>query len=542
MNRSCAHSIAGCLLATTLVAAGCGGKAAPPEAERPELPARTAEAASTPSSSQEAAPAITPQDAPDSLFAVVTAAHPVLQMRSVAALVDAVQPGAGAEMEASTVFELLSSDWGQLPASAFDLEKPLYLLFGDTGSSPVLVAAVADPEALAEALAKDAAMRVHQSYAALGDPEAVDALAGYALTRLREQPVPPSITLDMRLEQIMARHGAAMSAALHMLTAQPSSDEMQRKILETYVSFMDAILHQTASMRATVEAGAAGVTLQIALRARPDTTLATFARGQTPSQYAMLSALARSEDDFFLGGRIDYTAIPAVFEELWGIMLARDGLDAGASEAVRASMRGWLDMFRDELAVSGRFDDKERLSMRMRTRIADETAARTLLQEWQRLVTRYPTAFNYRKPRTRTVRQQGVPVYTLRAELEGTAEEQDMLEAIYGPRLEMAIAVAGGHLSAAVGQSALREIRDLLADAPPAESAHPALSEGRARQESMIVYVDLAGLAGRAIERSMSSTLPGMSMGLGFEEATTRLRITVPTSQILGLMAMNGSP
>lgn len=542
MNRFCAHSIAGCLLAMALVASGCGGKSASPATERPALPAGDAEAASTPSPSHEAAPAITPQDAPDSLFAVVTAAHPVMQMRNLAALVDTVQPGAGADLEASALLELLSLEWGSLPASAFDLEKPLYLLFGDSGSSALLVAAVVEPEELADAVAGNAAMRVHRGYAAIGKPETVEAFAGYALTRLRDQPVPPVLTLDLRLAQIMARHGAAFSATMRMIAAQSSADEAQRKMQATSVSFFEAILGQGEAVRLTVEPGADGVTLQIALRARPDTTLASFARSQAPSEYAMVSALVRPEDDFFMGGRLDYAAIPDGLDELWSVMLARDGLDAAASEAVRAIMRDWLAMFRDELAVSGRFDGKERLSMRMRSRVADEAGGRALLKEWQAVIKRYPAAFKYRKPRTRTVRHQGVPVHTVSAELEGTEEEQDMLEAIYGPRLETAMAVAGGHLSMALGQGAQREIRALLAGTQPAESTPPALSEARARQESMLVYVDLAGLVGRALGRSADSTLPGMTMGLGFAEDTTRLRITLPAAQILGLMAVSGSP
>ena len=78
--------------------------------------------------------------------------------------------------------------------------------------------------------------------------------------------------------------------------------------------------------------------------------------------------------------------------------------------------------------MGGRFDDKERTSLRMQVQVDDEAAARTLLAEWLDLIKRYPAAFKYRKPRVQTARVQGVQVHTTTTEFAGTPEEQQLME------------------------------------------------------------------------------------------------------------------
>jgi hypothetical protein len=541
MNRSPVLSTAGSLLAMIALASGCGGSS--PEAKEPAPQGAGPTGDAVPTQAQEPAAAITPQDAPDSLLGMVVATHPVGQLRALAELFDAVQPGTGAALDANLILQQLTSEWGGLPAEAFDLEKPLYLLMVDGEVSPtVLVAAVADRDAIAGALPETAAMRMHRGYAAIGAPQALEQVAGYALTRLRDEPPPPALTFVVRLEQIMKRHGDTFTASLRMLSAS-MPDPSGQKLLDAYISLIEAMMQQSRSMRIALEPSAAGLTVNMVLDALPDTTMAAFAQAQAPSDYALVRETVTGQDDFFIGGRLDYGTIPHVFDQLWTAILATSPDDSGTTTALSESMRRWLEVIRDEFAMSGRFDDKERASMRLRARIADAAAAQALVKEWHELIKRTPAAFKYRKPRVQTVRVQGVQVHVMTAEFAGaTPEEQEMMEKIYGPKLISATAVTGDRMSMTMGQNAQREIRELMA-AKPAADEHPAVADARARGESMVIYIDLAGLVGRVMGKGPSArTAVGVTMGLGFEEATARWRITVPTQQMLGLMAIGQSP
>jgi hypothetical protein len=540
MNRSPALSTAGCVLAMFALASGCGGSSR--DAEEP-APQTAAPAAAAPAQAQASAAEIVPQDAPDSLLGVVIATHPVAQVQALADLLDAVQPGTGGMFDAGMLLQQITAEWGGLPSAAFDLEKPLYLLIVDGEASPmVLVAAVADRDAIAAALPEDAAMRMHRGYAAIGAPAVLDQVAGYALTRLRDEPLPPALTIVVRLEQIIARHGATFTASLRMLSAS-MPDPSGQKMLDAYISLIEAMMQQSKSMRVVLEPGAAGISVHMLLDALPDTTLAGFVQAQSPSDYALVRETATGADDFFVGGRLDYGTIPHVFDQFWTALLAAAPDDSGAADAMSESMRRWIEVIRDEFAMSGRFDEKERASMRLRARIADAAQAQALIKDWHELIKRTPAAFKYRKPRVQTVRVQGVPVQVLTAEFAGaTPEEQELMEKIYGPKLISATAVTRDRMSMTMGQNAQREIRELLAAKPAAEE-HAAVTDARARGESMLIYLDLASLVGRVQGKSPASrATAGVTMGIGFEGGTTRWRITVPTQQILGLMAIAQSP
>jgi hypothetical protein len=385
-------------------------------------------------------------------------------------------------------------------------------------------------------------MRMHRGYAAIGAAAVLDQVAGYALTRLRDEPLPPALTVVMRLEQIMKIHGESFTASLRMLsTSMP--DPAGQKMLDAYISLLEAMMQQSKSLRIALEPSAAGITVHMVLDAHPDTTLATFAQAQSPSDYALVRETTTGADDFIIGGRLDYGTIPHVFDQLWTALLAASPDDAGAATALNETTRRWLEVIRDEFAMSGRFDEKERASMRLRARIADAAKAQALIKDWYELIKRTPAAFKYRKPRVQTVRVQGVPVQVLTAEFAGaTPEEQELMEKIYGPKLVSATAVAGDRMSMTMGQNAQREIRELMAAKPAAEE-HAAVTDARARGESMLVYLDLAALAGRVLGKGAGTqTAAGVTMGIGFEGGSTRWRVTVPTQQILGLMAVAQSP
>jgi hypothetical protein len=537
MHRSRALSITGCLLGVLALASGCGGSS--PAARKPaETPATGEPGPGAPAEPTELAP----QEAPDALLAVAVAAHPVGQFRGLAELAEAVQPGAGAAMEANAFVEQLTSDFGGLPASAFDLEKPLYLLMLHEQASPlVLVAAIADREALTKGLGEGVAMRVQRGYAAIGSPEALEAVAGYALTRLREEPLSSALTIALRFEQLMQRYAGELITGLRSLPAA-APDVRTQKLLELYASLLEAVSKQIKTLRFALEPSAAGLTVHIALDAVPDTTLAAFTRAQTASDFALTREVVIGEDDFFLGGRLDYSAFPSLLDETWAQLLGATLDEASATDAVRAHMRRWFGLMGGEIAMGGRFDEKERTSLRMHVRVSDEAEARALLTEWLDLIKRYPAAYKYRKPRVQSTRAQGVQLHTITAEFAGTPEEQQMMEKFYGPKLTSAIAVASGRLSMAMGQDAQRQLRELLGRKPAADE-HPAVADARARGESMLVYMDLAGLMSRALGKSTPArTQPGITMGLGFSDGTADWRITVPTAQILGAMAVAQSP
>lgn len=536
MHRSRVLSITGCLLGLLALHGACGGSS--PASKKP---AETPATGESPAAATEP-PELAPQEAPDTLLAVAVAAHPVVQLRGLAELAEAVQPGAGAAMEPNAFVEQLSSDFGGLPASAFDLEKPLYLLILHQQASPlVLVGAIADREALTKGLGEGAAMRVQRGYAAIGSPDALEAVAGYALTKLRDEPLPPALTIVLRFEQLMKLYAGELITGLRSLPAA-APDVRAQKVLELYVTLLEAVSQQIATMRFVIEPSAAGLTMHVAVDALPDTTLAAFARAQTASDFALMREVSSSEDDFFLGGRLDYSALPSLPDETWTLLLGVTLDEASATDAVRANMKRWFGLMGNEIAMSGRFDDKERTSLRMHTRVSDEADARALLTEWLDLVKRYPAAFKYRKPKVQTTRVQGVQIHTTTAEYAGTPEEQRMMELFYGPKLVTAMAVANGRLSMAMGQNAQRQLRDLLAQ-KPATDEHPGVVDARARRESMLIYVDLAGLMSRALGKSTPArTQPGVTMGLGFSDGTAEWRITVPTAQILGTMAVAQSP
>jgi hypothetical protein len=523
------------------LASGCGGSS--PEAKKPATQVAAPADDAIPAQAQGPAANITPQDAPDSLLGMVVATHPVGQLRALAELFEAVQPGSGAVLDTGMIVEQLTSEWGGLPAAAFDLEKPLYLLVVDAQVSPtVLVAAVADRDAISEALPENATMRMHRGYAAIGAPQVLDEVGGYALTRLRDEPLPPALTFVLRLEQIMKRYGDTFTASLGMISAS-MPDPSAQKLVTAYVSLLQAMMQQSKSMRIALEPGAAGLTMHMVLDALPDTTLAAFAQAQSPSDYALVRETTTGQDDFFMGGRLDYSTIPHVFDQLWSAMMAASPDDAGTTAALNESMRRWLEVFRDEFAISGRFDDKERASMRLRARIDDAVKAQALVKDWYDLIKRAPAAFKYRKPRVQNVRVQGVQVQVLTAEFAGaTPEEQELLEKLYGPKLVSATAVTRDRMSMAIGQNAQRDIREVMAAKPSAEE-HPAAADARARGESMVIYMDLASLMARVLGKGPPARTPaGLTMGLGFEEATMRWRITVPTPQILGIIAVSQTP
>ena len=95
-------------------------------------------------------------------------------------------------------------------------------------------------------------------------------------------------------------------------------------------------MQQIKVMRFDIEPSAAGLTMHIAVDAMPDTTLSAFARAQTPSDFALTREVATSDDDFFMGGRLDYSAIPSMPEETWALLLAATVDETSAPTHARA--------------------------------------------------------------------------------------------------------------------------------------------------------------------------------------------------------------
>ncbi|ACY18899.1 hypothetical protein [Haliangium ochraceum] len=516
-------------LALVALLAACGGK---PQPAQPVAPEPAAAQAEVPAAAAEAAE-LTPEDEPGSLLGYVAFQHPVLQMQSLAAFVDAVEPGAGTGISAELMLTVFSEEFGAISSAAIDLEKPLYLLFLDGfESQPVLVAAVADGDALSEVLRDDIALRLHRGYAAIGPAEALSQVSAFALTRLRDRPLSPEPSVHLRSALLMERYGTPMLAAMRSMGAQTP---VQAQMLSAYADGVESLMNASESLRISIAPSPEGITVSFASDARPDTDMATFIAAQKPSPYALVGELAQPGDPVLFGGELDFRSVPDLLDSWSELSLPAmfpSGVPPEAAEIVANYMRGWSEAARGDFAMNGSYDPQAGLTLRGVFGVDDADAMRETQNGWLTLIKRFPKAMHYSNPRVRNKRAGNTSYTYLTAGFQGTPEERKIFERIWGSKLNWANAVSPDRMSLVMGPNARADL-DALLKAKPAGATHEATADSQARRESLFMYFDVATLVAMAANAPLPpGGRSGIALGLGFEERTVQLRISVPVAQI----------
>ncbi|MBZ0237997.1 MAG: hypothetical protein K8M05_37135, partial [Deltaproteobacteria bacterium] len=221
---------------------------------------------------------------PAEVFAVLTVPSIDDDVPRLAAYLDQISPGLGAELRAELQEPLARGVIdGSRPFHAVVLVPPP----GEDEPDVLVVAATRDPAGLAKELAEEAedeesVARFAGEWAVMGKPAVIDRAFAWASTTLAAAPAPTRATAVLYAAPARARWEAELRASLDA----PDSD-VPAALREALL----ALVEQTEKVEAFAELVDGDLVVEVVLTPRADTTLARVLAAQRPSTFALLERL-----------------------------------------------------------------------------------------------------------------------------------------------------------------------------------------------------------------------------------------------------------
>lgn len=531
----------GVLIAVT---AACGGgttpkpAAAPPE---PGPPPVRQPLAATPAEAPLPSIPTSPVTAPAELVATAVWPAPATLLPTVASFAERASPGLGATITAEGLRETATALG--LDLRGVDLSRPVRALLLDPSrfSQPlVVVVGVGDEAALAAAAAqRGARYQIHDGHAAIGAEPALIAAGGYALTALRATPVPPVATADIDVGYLMLHHGELLAELVGQ--GEPDEDPATRAARETLTHGALALLRQLDHVQ--ISAGVVGDRASGTIRLQPKTGtgLATFVARQVPATFAQVGRVPGGV--LTIGGRLVVSEVVADATTTLAPLAAT--VYGGAAPGVLGAWQRLAKVELGEFASTSDLTDGAMLAAVDDPKLAARAWAEATAA--QVAAARGPVV-----AKATTVTYRGVKLASLvtAASKTATAEQRAALDEL-GPRASV-FGVVGDTLILTAGADALARARPLVdlvrlgarAPAPP-PGLVVGLEEARRRRASLIVAVDVNGLATAAGVRAPAAIPPAGPVAeaavleVSFDDGAMTLRATVPLVQVQGALALD---
>jgi hypothetical protein len=211
----------------------------------------------------------------------------------------------------------------------------LHLLIADLDGTPsaALLAKVSDARLLANGLTAGQAM-IGAGWAAIGSEPLLDRIGRYALDTIAAQPITAAFTVTVYLPQVLAHPGSRfrdLGGAL-MTAAALSWGARGAQLVGGGLDWMGALAADVDQLVVVLDATPDTGSLDITLRPRSGSTLATFVAMQRPADYALLERLPTAAAPLVLAGTLDggpyRGSYLALLGAAYGASVSRPGLNA----------------------------------------------------------------------------------------------------------------------------------------------------------------------------------------------------------------------
>jgi hypothetical protein len=479
-----------------------------------------------------------PEVAPESVPVLAIVELPSGRSLGTAAqVIDAVQPGASKQAEASISTMLTSA--AEVPSlNGADLDKPVRALVLDPKKHPkpvLLLVSVTKPDDLATAVGKERLV-VRGDLALVGAPEAAKAAHDYAFGTLARREAPAAPHATVYVQPILASFRpeieagkSQLGAMMAMVTAGGGSSETLTKLLTLYIDSLVAVAEQTDRVEARFASQDTLSGVELIVHARPDTTLAGFNQAQAPSDLALVEMLPAHEAPIMImaGGLTLGPARQAFQDAGQAIITAMWG------GATTAEMGDWFGPFMD--LFTGRFaasvtgmgitpqmvqliEAKDGAQAASHTRKLIETFAASgaplEIMGMKQTISFTPEAFAH----------DGVTVMLQQTRTEMTTPGEQAEPAAQSFESKSYFAGVDGFLGMAMGEDqSMRQLIDAVRSKAPRLQVGGALgvavAAARARKDSAMMFINLGAMLGGA-----AAGMPqGVVLTFGFDQTRTRL-------------------
>ena len=494
---------------------------------------------------------------PAELLASV-AIGPASTLRSLAAYVDAVKPGASVALSDAFVRQGLAQAVGASSLDGLDPAAWSYLLVGSVDAGPPAVALlgkVHDAKKLAESAA-GAEVMSKGGWAIVGPKPLLERVGAYALVTLAAQRAPRAFTATVYMPHLMTRFNDQIQGVRSSMVAglaQPAAAQMA-EFITAYVDGLLSLAGDTEKVVVTLEATAALASLDFAMVPRAGSRLARFVAVQRPSNYALLDRLPDMPAAVLLGGHLELGPYRERMLELMATFYSR-----AASKELIAAMESLIKVMTGELAVVARFGPGTGMAFTQEFGVTDSAAADKAFAVMLGLFKNGQTFETMGigmtiKTNPGTVPHDGVALrsYETGYDLSKVPEaDRKAMETLY-PRGSMAVhlgtfdrlgMVAFGPDSLAEARRAIDAARGKAPRFAAPQIVGQLLASSRARKDSIAMMMDIgtlmAGIAAAAggPPRASAEVQP-MVMSLGFADRNAHIRIGLPATT--ARMAVNG--
>ncbi len=508
-----------------LLAVACGG--GKKDTDKPSMGNEAAEG--VPLADADKLPAIpaSPAPIPDMVLATISIGDPQGQFAGLAAFADAVQPGFGAMMSPAQVLQGVAGSVGAPGIDGVDLAKPIHLVLLDPqkgGGQSLLVVGVADQNKMIGSVGGGATLQVHDGFAAVGSAAALQAASPYALSNLAKAAPPRNPHGVIYMNRIMAAYGPQLDATLRQSMGQ-NPDAAEKKMAEHVVK----VLGSVERIEADIEASGSLANATFSVFPAQGSPLAAWTGLQKPSDYSVAARLPAGQWLMVAAGSLDWGPMQGFLAEI-------------AAAQGKPDMAAWMNVFGQEVAVALLAKEDKTVRVAGVVSVTDSKKLAPLTLEYvKKMATEKPAVDKMEvSAKANAYKTGGASLHaiTLKPGASTSDDEKKQFEKVFGKAgMKSYFGVAGDWMVFSLDkdkgakQMAAKLVANTKAKTPKSAlgaTFDKALADSKAKNESGVMVFDLSALAPEPKQAQGAE----VTVGLGFDGAVMRSRITVPPTTL----------
>jgi hypothetical protein len=491
-----------------------------------------------------------PPPPPDDVIAIASVRSVTDATARLQKYVEAVQPGAGAAVSVPAVTTLLAGAVQATSIEGLALDRPVHVIILDPKkyARPVLLLGHARPATLRPGNA--VAVREQGGAALLGEKQAVERCARWALGTLVAERAPESLTVRASLRKLVATYGRDIAQARSsMRESMKGVGAGIAKVLDLEIDLLLRLASQTEEMRLVVDASPTEAWAELQFTPTRGSKFETFNKAQRPASSALLARLVGTRSALLMAGHYEMGPLRGLMFELAGGMVASwSGTTADA--AFRKRWDALFDHFTGPMAMAmspglGPTAGQQLFSVDDGPKTV---AAMKAVVPWDR-----PLAIDvlgmmkvHVTPRLAAHTHAGISIDEMKIRFDMSSlapEQQAILEKTYGQETTMLIAGLDRHVAMVWGPSAPESMKRVI-DAVRSGNARAALPPGgdaafaaaARRRSSYVMFMNLADSIAAVTGRTAQAS-SGLTMELGFPAGTAAVRFGLPAAHVRDLQA-----
>ena len=476
--------------------------------------------------------------APPPELLVTMSLGPSTALDAARTFLDAVKPGLAAVASEPVLRKELAAGVNVASIEGLDWTAPLYVLIVDTGGKTVgraIVGKVSDEKTLLENLGT-AHSAINGGWAVLGSDQVIRKIGNYALATLPSRTAVTSPTIVVYLSRLFTKYRTEIDAARKAMATQIAMTQGSAQMAQVSQSMVDGLISVLADSDQgllTLDASKGQIAVELALVPKPRTRLAKFTGAQRASDYALLARLPATGATMLFAGRIDGGPYRKGMLDIWSSVYGQGIADKQVSRALDAILRATTG----DIAMTWQFGAGKPMEFVQAFGVTDP---RGVDRAFAKLGSLFRTPRTFESSNIATTIQSnptplehdGVKLGTFDVTFDvGKATEpvRNKMKQMLQPNSTEHVGIVDklGIVTMNADPSALIDaLRGKGKTFSPDPTMAAMLDASRARQESVVMAMDLAALLGR----------PGapqpLLLSFGFAGGAVHLRITVPTATV----------